>query len=173
MRRIFAFLLPSLESDLSIKLQVKWQPSGYKCTQKLQKESILTVSIWHKKLAKARKTRKSLSTLDLKKFGPGKLRVEKVWAQNIFIHFLADFFQKKTLIQPISGNPCQNPKLKNNWGPLSSTCHVEQPETLVEWKFESVTDLRIMAVLWGSWRLYEDHGSYIVDHDGYMFRGRC
>ena len=25
-----------------------------------------------------------------KKFGPGKLRVEKVWAQNIFIDFLAD-----------------------------------------------------------------------------------
>ena len=28
---------------------------------------------------------------------------------------------------------------KNNWGPLSSTFHVEQPETLIEWKFKSMT----------------------------------
>ena len=27
----------------------------------------------------------------------------------------------------------------NNWGPLSSTFHVERPETLIEWKFESMT----------------------------------
>ena len=33
------------------------------------------------KLAKARKTRKSPGTLSLKKFGPGKLLVGKVWAQ--------------------------------------------------------------------------------------------
>ena len=31
---------------------------------------------------------------------------------------------------------------KNNWGPLSSTFHVEQPETLIEWKFERITYLR-------------------------------
>ena len=36
------------------------------------------------KLAKARKTRTSPSTLGLKKFGPGKLWVEKVWAQIFF-----------------------------------------------------------------------------------------
>ena len=42
------------------------------------------------KLAKARKTRKSPGTLGLKKFGLGKLWVEKVWAQNIVINFLAE-----------------------------------------------------------------------------------
>ena len=35
------------------------------------------------KLAKARKMRKPPVTLSLKKFGPGKFRVEKVWSQNI------------------------------------------------------------------------------------------
>ena len=45
------------------------------------------------KLAKARKTRKSPRTLGLKKFGPGKLRVKKVWAQNIFIDFLANILE--------------------------------------------------------------------------------
>ena len=33
----------------------------------------------------------------------------------------------------------QDPKLKNNLGPLSSTFHIEQPETLIEWKLESIT----------------------------------
>ena len=42
------------------------------------------------KLAKARKMRKPPGTLGLKKFGPGKLRVKKVWAQDIFIDFLAE-----------------------------------------------------------------------------------
>ena len=28
---------------------------------------------------------------------------------------------------------------KNNWGPLSSTFHEEQPGTLIEWKFKSMT----------------------------------
>ena len=28
--------------------------------------------------------------------------------------------------------------------------------------------MRILAVIWGSWRLYEDHGGYIVDTGGYM-----
>ena len=35
------------------------------------------------KLAKARKMRKPPGTLRLKKFGPGKFWVEKVWAQHI------------------------------------------------------------------------------------------
>ena len=43
------------------------------------------------------------------------------------------------------------PKLKNDWSPLSSTFHEEQPETLIEWKFKSITDhggyMRIMAVI--------------------------
>ena len=30
-------------------------------------------------------------------------------------------------------------KLKNNWGPLSSTFHIEQPGTLIEWNFKSMT----------------------------------
>ena len=34
------------------------------------------------------------------------------------------------------------PKLKNDWSPLSSTFHEEQPETLVEWKFKNITDGR-------------------------------
>ena len=32
-----------------------------------------------------------------------------------------------------------DPKLKNNWCPLSSTFHVGRPETLTDWKSESVT----------------------------------
>ena len=31
--------------------------------------------------------------------------------------------------------------MKNDWGLLSSTFHVEQPETLIEWKFKSMTYL--------------------------------
>ena len=45
------------------------------------------------KLAKARKTRKSPGTLGLKNFGLGKVWVEKVWAQNIFIDFLANILE--------------------------------------------------------------------------------
>jgi len=33
----------------------------------------------------------------------------------------------------------QDPKLKNYLGLLSSTFHIEQPETLIEWKLESIT----------------------------------
>ena len=40
------------------------------------------------KLAKARETRKSPGSLSLKKFGPGKLWVKKVWAQNIFMDWI-------------------------------------------------------------------------------------
>merc|ERR1712192_360299 len=38
------------------------------------------------------------------------------------------------------GKSYPDPKLKNNWGPLSSTFHVERRETLIEWKFESITN---------------------------------
>ena len=37
---------------------------------------------------------------------------------------------------------------KNNWGPLSSTFHVEQPGTLIEWKFKSMTYLRTDELTW-------------------------
>ena len=70
-----------------------------------------------KKLAKARKTRKSPATLGLKNIGLGKLWVEKVWAQNIVINFLAELDHIKKINYcffyfflpfppgPISGNP--------------------------------------------------------------------
>ena len=38
--------------------------------------------------------------------------------------------------------------MKNNWGLLSSTFHIEQSETLMEWKFESMTDLRTYIHGW-------------------------
>ena len=50
------------------------------------------------KLAKARKTRKSPGTLGFKKFGPGKLRVQQVWGQNISINFLAELDNSKKII---------------------------------------------------------------------------
>ena len=37
---------------------------------------------------------------------------------------------------------------KNNWGPLSSTFHVGRPETLIEWKFESITYQRTNRLTW-------------------------
>ena len=40
----------------------------------------MLISLFQNKLAKARKIRKSPSTLGLEKFGPGKLWVEKVCA---------------------------------------------------------------------------------------------
>ena len=42
--------------------------------------------------------RKPLDTLSLKKFGPGKLQVKKVWAQNIFINFLAELDQFQEIV---------------------------------------------------------------------------
>ena len=54
--------------------------------------------MYENKLAKARKTRKSPGKLGLKKFGPGKLQVEKVWARNIFTNFLADVDNFKKII---------------------------------------------------------------------------
>ena len=50
------------------------------------------------KLAKARKTRKSPDTLGLKKFGPGKLWVEKVWSKNMFIDCLAELDKLQKMI---------------------------------------------------------------------------
>ena len=66
---------------------------------------MLRNATWNKH-AKAGKTRKSPGTLGLKKFGPGKLRVKKVWAKNICIDSLAelDNFKKINPPQPISGN---------------------------------------------------------------------
>ena len=52
----------------------------------------------YNKLAKARKTCKWPGTLGLKKFGPGKLQVKKVWAQNISIDFLAELENLKNLV---------------------------------------------------------------------------
>ena len=56
------------------------------------------------KLAKARKTCKLPGTHSLKKFWPGKVWVEKVWAPNIFIDFLAelDDFKKMNLFSSFS-----------------------------------------------------------------------
>ena len=58
--------------------------------------------------------RKRRVRLVWKKFGPGKLQVEKVWAQNIFIDFLAELDNFKKIY----------------WGPLSSTFLVGRLETL-------------------------------------------
>ena len=55
------------------------------------------------KLAKAQETRKSPGTLGLKKFGPGKLQVEKVWAKtDEFSEFFWTAFDP--LPAPFSGN---------------------------------------------------------------------
>ena len=44
-------------------------------------------------------------------------------------------------------------EIENNLGALSSTFHVEQPETLIEWKFKSITD--------GGGYLWIDGGGYM------------
>ena len=54
--------------------------------------------LYKNKLAKARKTRKSLCTLGFKKFGPGKLLVEKVWAQNIVMDFFTELDHSKKIL---------------------------------------------------------------------------
>ena len=38
-----------------------------------------------------------LGTFGLKKFGPGQLLVEKFWAQNTFINFLAKLYHAKKI----------------------------------------------------------------------------
>ena len=114
------------------------------------------------KLAKARKTRTSPGTLGLKKFGLGMLWVKKVFGKYTFrkytfgkytfgkytfwkIHFRKIKFQKihfqKLHFRKIHFWKIHFRKIhKNNWGPLSSTFHVGRPETLTDWKSESVTD---------------------------------
>ena len=63
------------------------------------------------KLAKAQKAMLIARYAQFEKFGPGKLQVEKVWAKNIFIHFLAELDNaKKINFRPIPGNPTQIPK---------------------------------------------------------------
>ena len=42
----------------------------------------------------------------------------------------------------IPGQKHPDPKVKNNSGHLSLSFHVEQPETLIKWKFKSITDGR-------------------------------
>ena len=49
------------------------------------------------KLAKSQKMRKPLGMLGLKKFGPGKLRDEQVWVQNILIDFFAELNHSKKI----------------------------------------------------------------------------
>ena len=49
--------------------------------------------------------------------------------------------QKLRLEKTLAKKNEKNTKIKN-WSPLSSIFHVEQPETLIEWKFESITDGR-------------------------------
>ena len=87
--------------------------------------------------------RKPAGTLGISLFGPGKLWFKKVCDQNMCIDFLAEldhseekvFGSKSFWVKKVFGS-------KNNWGPLSSTFHVGRPETLTDWKFESVTDGR-------------------------------
>ena len=64
----------------------------------------------------------------LKKFVQKSFLSKKIWS-NIFGGQKGFFDQKHP-----------DPKLKNNWCPLSSTFHVGRPETLTDWKSESLTD---------------------------------
>ena len=104
------------------------------------------------KLTKARKTRKSPATLCLKKFVPGKLWVQKVRAQNIFIDFLAelDFIRNPTKTQNwrrnklqatlvwnydpatdwLTGVKCRATSVAKNWKIFQWKAHVySHPET--------------------------------------------
>ena len=92
--------------------------------------------------------RKPPGTLSLKKFGLGNLLVEKVWTKNTLSeNTLSENTQSENTL---SKNKLSENKLSENtlWentlseDTLSSTFHVEQPETLIEWKFESVTNKR-------------------------------
>ena len=46
------------------------------------------------------------------------------------------------------GQKHPDPKLTNDWGPLSSTFHLEQPGTPIEWKFKSITYGRTDRQTW-------------------------
>ena len=50
-----------------------------------------------KQARKSSEDAQASGTLGLKKFGPGRLRVEKVWAQNIVIDFLAKLDHSKKI----------------------------------------------------------------------------
>ena len=75
-----------------------------------------------------------------------------------FLFFLT-FFDPPPPPQPTNfGKSHSDPKLKNNWGPLSSTFHEGQPETLTEWKSESVTEHNGYPA---------EHNGYPAEHNGY------
>ena len=57
------------------------------------------------------------------------------WFKKVFRFKI--FFGSKKFVDPKRPDP--KLKKKNYWGPLSSTFHVGRPETLTEWKSESVT----------------------------------
>ena len=71
---------------------------------------------------------KLLGTLGLKKFWLGKL-----WAQNMFINFLAELDNFRNIYFVCISK-------KNGFAFYNF--HVKQPETLTEWKFKSITDGR-------------------------------
>ena len=92
------------------------------------------------KLAKARKTCKSLGTLGLRKFGQAKLRIEKVWAQNISIIFLTelvDFMKINSGLKKFKVGK----KLGKSW--------------------EKVEKLSLKKVLKKVRKKVEDHGGYM------------
>ena len=114
-----------------------------------------TMLLHQNKLAKAQKMRRPLDTPSLKKFGPSKLCVEKVWAQKMFSIFFRKFYSDSKLKnyesllsstfrveRPLQRFLAKKPKPENHSGPLSSTFPVGRLETLTEWKSESVTDGR-------------------------------
>ena len=87
----------------------------------------------------------------MKKFGLGKLWVKKVFGKYTFKKYtfrkytfgkytFGKYTFKKYTFGKYKSYP--DPKLKNNWGPLSSNFHVGRPETLADWKSESVTNGR-------------------------------
>ena len=80
-----------------------------------------------------------------KKFGPKIFllifSLNWIILRKLFFVFCLIFFSNLRKFHP-------NPKLKNNWGPLSSTFHVERPETLIEWKFKSMTNGRTDRQTW-------------------------
>ena len=67
---------------------------------------------------------------------------KKFFRSNKFIFGVKKVFWSKKFLghKSFLGHKHPYPKLKNNWGPLSSTFRVEQSETLIAWKFESITN---------------------------------
>ena len=83
-------------------------------------------------MEKLRKLRKIHFKIHFRKIHFRKIHFLKIHFQKI--HFRKIHFKKNTL-----GGARDACASNDNWGPLSSTFHVERPETLVEWKFESMT----------------------------------